>query len=554
MTFVFAGIFSAINHVSFASDSEEDENTDPTVEDGNTRRKRERSCSIQLNELYLGKGSEDSMQFIEVHRFCPKNIQQPISTSLDGHFVVAIDLGPPTRILLILNLLGQNLVHVLENDEDDNQIHSVLHVTGTSTTPEKSLTFVKREMSRQKKMQFLSHPNLHKILPTAAESKNPVALLLIYFKSNERVGLPINSLNLGFYTDRTTNVIKYFDFVISDSQIAAIKNRVVDFIIYGNQATAHANAIMRNLLNDETFQINNEIIITNPTIDITMSSFSRCGSKLKDKNAFEITDPTPLKANKCPKKQYNPPYKFHGHAITSDGQRIGINVLYFIRHHRNSIDKLNWGPVKLTSHMLGVDSQSVRDFERRHLADDIQTPGRKRKGKKWKQLQVDSFDRDVIRSLIAAFFKNNTAPFFSDIFTQYKKYKKENCVSFTTSEMGAAPSRWLPMCCDDDPELSDSTEGPCNKRPNIPVCTPKKHVVSLDEGFTIGAKTFAKVLKDMGFHFGRIDNRVAILLRQDIVASRGKFLKILRENNARDIPFKVTYLDEVKGQNMYFKY
>ncbi len=554
VVFLFAGIFSAFQNVSVFGESDEDENTDQNIDDVVPKPKRQRSCSVQINELFLGKGTEDSMQFIELRRFCPKAIQQPKTKLLDGHFLVTLDLGPPTRILLILNLKGEHLTVVKENDTEEVEIESVLHVTGTATTPEKSLTFVTRELSRTHKMQFLSHPNLHKILPTTRESKNPIAMLLIYFNKNERVGIDVRSLNLGFYTDHIDNVIKYFDYVISNEQIAAIKNRVVDYLIYGNQATAHANDMMRNLLNDDTFDINNQILLTNPTLDNTMSSFSRCGNKLKDTKVFKTTDPTPFKANNCPKQHFKPPYNFVGHGITSDGQRIGINVLYFVRHHRDAIGKLNWGPVKLTAHMLGIQPYLLREFERRHQANSIETPGRKRKGKKWKQIQVDSFDRDVIRSIIAGFFKNNTAPFFSDIFTLYKNYKRDNCVSYTTSETGAAPSRWLPMCCDDEPELSDNEEGPCNKRPNIQACTPRKHVVSLNEGFTISSLTFARVLKDMGFHYGRIDNRVAILLREDIIASRGRFLKILRENSARDVPYKVTYLDEVTSIRKFTKF
>lgn len=550
MVIVFAAILSTLNNVSFATESEEDDETsNPTNSNVQPKKKQVKSCAIQLNELYLGKGTEDSMQFIELRRFCPKNIPQPKTKTLDGHFIVALDLGPPTKILLILNLNGERLTSIKEND-DDVDIESMLHVTGTATTPEKSLTFVKREMTRTQKMQFLSHPNLYKILPTAEESKNPTAILLIYYKYNERVGLPISSLRLGFYTDRN-NIIRYFDYVISDEQTAAIKNHVADFIIYGNQANNHANQFMQNVLNDGAFEIENQIIITTPTNDISMSSFSRCADKLNDRNAFDIVEPTPLKANKCTRSLYKPPYNFHGHGISSDGQRIGINVLHFVRHHQKTIGKLNWSPVKLASQMIGVNQYLLNEFEQRHLSSSIETPGRKRNKKKWKQLQVDSFDRDVIRSLIAGFYKNNTAPYFSDIFAQYKNYKKDNCVSYTTSEMGAAPSRWLPICCNDETGLSDGDEEPCNKRPNIPQCTPKKHVVTLDEGFTIGSKTFAKVLKDMGFHFGRIDNRVAILIRQDIVASRGRFLRILRENSARDTPYKITYLDEVSNISKY---
>lgn len=143
------------------------------------------------------------------------------------------------------------------------------------------------------------------------------------------------------------------------------------------------------------------------------------------------------------------------------------------------------------------------------------------------------------------------APFFQDIFTEFKKYKEQNCIEYTSSSLGSAPSRWLPLCQEviteehENSENKPSAEIPCSsKRVNPLTCTPKRKSQSAGDPYTISAKTFAKVLKDMGFYYGKIDKRVALLMRQDILAWRGRYLKALRENQLRTSPFKVTFLDE----------
>jgi len=62
--------------------------------------------------------------------------------------------------------------------------------------------------------------------------------------------------------------------------------------------------------------------------------------------------------------------------------------------------------------------------------------------------------------------------------------------------------------------------------------------------FKCGLHSFRKILKKIGFVFGKIGIRDAILQRPDIVQRRGEYLKAMRENEKSNNPLPVVYTDE----------
>lgn len=57
-------------------------------------------------------------------------------------------------------------------------------------------------------------------------------------------------------------------------------------------------------------------------------------------------------------------------------------------------------------------------------------------------------------------------------------------------------------------------------------------------------QTLRRTLKEMGFKYGRLNEREYVMQRPDIVAHRAKFLKIMRKNRQSTNPLPVIYLDE----------
>lgn len=61
--------------------------------------------------------------------------------------------------------------------------------------------------------------------------------------------------------------------------------------------------------------------------------------------------------------------------------------------------------------------------------------------------------------------------------------------------------------------------------------------------FTCSEWTFRKILRKLGYKYGKINMRDAILIRPDIVTWRGKYLNALRKNKLSQNPMKIIYLD-----------
>ena len=59
--------------------------------------------------------------------------------------------------------------------------------------------------------------------------------------------------------------------------------------------------------------------------------------------------------------------------------------------------------------------------------------------------------------------------------------------------------------------------------------------------FECSINTFRKLMHNIGFHYGKINNRDVILMRDDIVAKRWNYLEALRKNQASANPKPIIY-------------
>src|SRR5258705_642312 len=73
-----------------------------------------------------------------------------------------------------------------------------------------------------------------------------------------------------------------------------------------------------------------------------------------------------------------------------------------------------------------------------------------------------------------------------------------------------------------------------------------------DVGFQGKTWSLKKVLRKLGFRYGRMDNRIVLLEKPDIAVRRIQFLRRLKENAALPEPRYVVYMDET-WIHMYMK-
>lgn len=78
------------------------------------------SCKIILNEIFIGNGEENSMQFNELTRHCPPRFfHQKKGLGLDGYVIMSVQLGNPAKVFFIAQLSNEKLTSVQGTGELD---------------------------------------------------------------------------------------------------------------------------------------------------------------------------------------------------------------------------------------------------------------------------------------------------------------------------------------------------------------------------------------------------------------------------------------------------
>jgi hypothetical protein len=239
-------------------------------------------------------------------------------------------------------------------------------------------------------------------------------------------------------------------------------------------------------------------------------SFGRCslGNKPYQVFSFKDTQSTPGVPNKCPANKLTLDFNLKHARLQSTAQKILLNVWSGLRQSKTDPSILEGEPKAIASRLTGTTIMQISKAEERWRENSIVTPQKHTTSSCRKQIQIDSFDRGWIRDQIIKGYTEGAAKTMRQVFKDFIKYKEdqyETLLEFHQQHQG-------------------STSAP--------------------EKFSCVYRTFRKVLNIMGFKYGVVNKRAGILQRDDIVTWRGKYLRMLRRNDAAEEPREVVYIDE----------
>jgi hypothetical protein len=214
--------------------------------------------------------------------------------------------------------------------------------------------------------------------------------------------------------------------------------------------------------------------------------------------------------------------------------------------------------------ILNLGPRSVRNVDRKHASNvELKTP-RLRSNRCPKIEAVDEMDRNLLRSIIMRYYSLNKAPFLKDVYHEFMEavdrcdHVKEplNFEDISTQSSTAVSS------ANDGIEIENSTPA-VSASPLGPFAPPAAKLFSYATGLRVEEKggrkavtkkpgvkrfmslsTFRKLVAEIGFVFGKINQRLAAVQRPDIVDRRGKYLRRLRQNENSLSPKPIIYTDE----------
>jgi hypothetical protein len=140
----------------------------------------------------------------------------------------------------------------------------------------------------------------------------------------------------------------------------------------------------------------------------------------------------------------------------------------------------------------------------------LRTPSKTKKQPQRVIKTFDDFDRDTVRKIITKSYEENRIITLPDLRTEFLRVKED-------SRQEAIRLKLL------HPSLPDPPT----------------------EKFSCCQETFNKYVHLLGYKYGKIDTRKAIIQRPDIVKWRGSYIRRIRENDAAPVPKKLVYLGNV---------
>jgi len=149
--------------------------------------------------------------------------------------------------------------------------------------------------------------------------------------------------------------------------------------------------------------------------------------------------------------------------------------------------------------VTGISEHKILEINSNQKQDKLLTPGRRRPNQKCPVMsQFDSFRVDHVKRLVQSFYDRNDPPLIENVFEKLKQ------------------------------EIQGEEEA--LRRQGI---TPKP--------FKCSTRSFRRFIKSIGFKYGNINMRDVILMRDDIVSKRFKYIEALRTNRNSDNPLPIIY-------------
>lgn len=255
----------------------------------------------------------------------------------------------------------------------------------------------------------------------------------------------------------------------------------------------------------------NDMFIPIPYVDQSETapfySINRCSNSLlpMQQDEFSEGQQTIAAANLCPSVQTLQAFSLERTTLQSSAQKVIANTHAFFQAYSTSPRILEDDPLSLTCQATSLGKRAVKKVLENVRTGNIKTPGKTRTLPLTKQGQIDKFNGDIIKRIIQGYYKRNEAPFVRDVHRDFE-------------------SRMTETVRDED-----------GSEREVPT-------------FKCSEKTFRKILRRLGFKFGKINLRDAVLMKPEIVNWRGKFLNALRKNKNSTNPMPVIYLDGKKPE------
>jgi hypothetical protein len=228
-------------------------------------------------------------------------------------------------------------------------------------------------------------------------------------------------------------------------------------------------------------------------------SISRCSSNHHPMqyNDFQETEPTPKSSNLCKDERstIDFPFNFRAIRIQSTAQKMAINLLKFYEAVDSNPSLLSGTPRNLVSRSLNIALSTTTQIIKNFKQGQIKTPSRKHPRKPAVMGQLDALKIEILKKTVQSFFSENRAPTLDDVYKRFLERMEADSAATRTA-------------------------------------------------FRCSPKTLRRILRSVGFKFGKIDLRSVILQRNDIVAKREEYLRIMRSNRNSPNPKPIVWTDE----------
>jgi hypothetical protein len=468
----------------------------------------ETKCNVIINEVLVTNQEKSRYEYIEVSEMCGKRAKtNRKKTNMGGHMLLATTfqasedpslLIPGFDLMLVFSkMISQSKVWrdvtVPHKSPRENTIPDTFRVftVGSEASPLFDDTFEDATHINSRV------PNHRGSIPH--ETNSPNAILLVYLKRDERNKANLDLLSLNrLHNNANSNDAEYVPKKMTDPMKDFIAKHLVDIFVYGTSYTAaqlqDIESLIPHIPNDFGEYMFSSESYDSDEVD-NLHSFSRCGiSNLKSQpSSFRISEETPGMPNKCKPTNIVYPYKFQGAPLQRTAQKLLLNLVHSIKMSKSDPTILDGGTMEVASRLVGVSRKTFSQINRKAQDNALLTP-RKRRRKFTVISKFDDFDKDFIHRVILEKFRIGVAPNAYMIYQLFMQAKKDE---------------------------------------------------SPNEEFQCSLSTFKRFLRLLGYRFRTIDDRAAILQREDLAKWRGIHLKMLRDNDEAEAPKELVYADEV---------
>ncbi|CAG7827108.1 unnamed protein product [Allacma fusca] len=498
------------------------------IEDGKNRF-RHTPCKLLFSEIRV-RG--DGTDFIEIGKYCPSPGRKNGFLGLDGYYLLVLAGTNELRVIEEVNLDGKTMqkisadaVEIQAREDEIGSTTAVPNPSSSATLPSFLQPPAGRSLSdslqadRSLRTSLVPAERLPRSLtPIRTVKRSPKEIL----KFNHMYAF-VEFLQLTFHSDESvvfcllhykqsgskSKNIKHFSKgdSLNEEKLRKINTKIKDILLIGGTPS---KALLSSLTKIHVSLANPSPISTFALAENIPHSINKCDttSSMFDTTMFQYSTPTPGNINACKAniETFKYPYSFAGQSITTHGQKIVVNALWALKNLKwdKIVSKQN--PVQTVAILVNLNAKTIEKFQQNDIDGVMVTPAKKRPRIKPIVDNVDEEKRRLIYNTIASFYKLNQIPKFNQILEQFVAKVRLN-------EMLQAEALQLPQ--------------PTNL-------------------YHCSGNTFRQILKNLGYKYGKINTRDAVLFDPRIVSLRAKYLDIIRQNDAlrTDSKLPVLYTDE----------